>query len=134
MRSTSCSKDSSRLPAEPLACLAGIADAGCALGGTHTGLVHAQVALGVEIDAGEGGLGELGDGVRHAAGEHVVAGLLLLEHQPGAAHDVTGEGPVAHGVERAELELVLATERDRGGGARDRRVTKRSGRRSDSWL
>src|ERR1700733_13985958 len=107
------------LPAESLAGPSGIADARRALGGAYTGLVHAQVALGVEIEAGEGGVGELGDGVRDAAGEYVVAGMLLLEHQPGAAHDVTGEGPVAHGVERAEFELVLAPERDRGGGARD---------------
>ena len=50
--------------------------------------IHPQVALGVEVHAGERRPRQLGHGVRHAAGEHVVVGAILLEHQPGAAHDV----------------------------------------------
>ena len=59
--------------------------------------------------------GELGDRVRDAAGEDVIVGLILLQHQPGAAHRVSGERPVAHGLERADRQLLLQAEADRGG-------------------
>ena len=44
-----------------------------------------------QADVGEGLLGELEHRVADAAGEDVVAGLVLLEHQPRPEHDVAGE-------------------------------------------
>ena len=83
-------------------------------GGADQAGVDAEVALGVEIHAGERGVGQFGDGVADPAREHVVRGLILLEHQPCAADDVPGEGPVAHRLQRAERELILQAECDRG--------------------
>src|SRR4051812_10480828 len=54
-------------PPEPLARPARVAHARRALRGAHALPIDAQVALGLEVDARERGLGELGDGPWHAA-------------------------------------------------------------------
>ena len=59
---------------------------------------------------------QLADGVRLARRDHVVVGLVLLEHEPHRRHVVAGVAPVARGVEVAERDLVLQAELD----ARDR--------------
>jgi len=53
--------------------------------------------------------------VRLAAGDHVVVGLVLLEHQPHRLDVVLGVAPVAGRVEVAQLELGRQTVADRGG-------------------
>ena len=52
--------------------------------------------------------------MRLAGGDHVVVGLVLLEHQPHGLDVVLGVAPVALGVEVAERELVLQAELDGG--------------------
>ena len=44
----------------------------------------------------------------------VVAGLILLEHQPHRAHVVAGEAPVARGVQVAQAQLGRQAELDAG--------------------
>ena len=65
-----------------------------------------DVVLPVEADVAEGDLAELAHRVRLAGGDHVVVGLVLLEHQPHGLDVVAGEAPVALGVEVAEAQLV----------------------------
>ena len=62
----------------------------------------------------EGDLAELAHRVRRVGGDDVVAGLVLLEHQPHRLDVVAGEAPVALGVEVAEGQLRLVPELDLG--------------------
>ena len=55
---------------------------------------------------------ELADRVRLAGRDHVVVGLVLLQHEPHGLDVVAGEAPVARGLEVAERDRVLQTERD----------------------
>ena len=52
--------------------------------------------------------------MRLAGGDHVVVGLVLLEHQPHGADVFAGMTPVTLGVEVAEAELVGEAELDFG--------------------
>ena len=61
---------------------------------------------------------ELAHRVRLAGGDHVVVGLVGLEHPPHRVDVVGGVAPVALGVEVAEEELVLQAGLD----ARQRRA------------
>ena len=70
-------------------------------------------------DLGEGGLHELAHRVLRARGDHVVAGLLLLQHQVHGSHVVTGMAPVAPRVEVADPQRVLQAEGDARDGAGD---------------
>jgi hypothetical protein len=51
--------------------------------------------------------------------DHVVVGLVLLEHEPHHLDVLLGVAPVALGVEVAEVERVLEAHLDPGGGAGD---------------
>ena len=73
-----------------------------------------DVLLPVEPDVAEGELAELPHRVGLAGGDHVVVGLVLLEHQPHGLDVVAGEAPVALGVEVAEAQLVGQAELDAG--------------------
>ena len=77
-------------------------------------LVDDDVVLPVEADVGEGELAELAHRVGLAGADHVVVGLVLLEHQPHGLDVVAGEAPVALGVEVAEAQLVDLPELDLG--------------------
>ena len=78
-------------------------------------------ALPLEFDADivEGELGKLADAVLHARGNDVVLGLAGLEDEPHTLDVVLGVAPVAEGVEVAEVEFVLQTLGDAGGGEGD---------------
>ena len=69
-----------------------------------------------------------------AGREHVVVGLVLLQHQPHALDIVAGVAPVALGVEIAEIELLLQAEFDARHRARD--LARDEGLAADraSWL
>ena len=75
-------------------------------------------ALPLEFDADivEGELGKLADAMLHARGDDVVLGLAGLEDEPHTLDVVLGVAPVAEGVEVAEVEFVLQTLGDAGGG------------------
>ncbi len=73
----------------------------------------------VRPTCGEGQLDELAHGVGLAGRQHVVVGLVLLQHQPHALDVVARVAPVALGVEIAEIEALLQAELDRRDRARD---------------
>ena len=60
----------------------------------------------VEADVAERDLARVADRVRLAGRDHVVVGLVLLQHQPHRADVVAGEAPVALRVEVAEAQLA----------------------------
>ena len=118
--STSSWKRDRRLPAEPVAGLARVADEQVDLGGPHEARVLLDVPRPVvDADRAEGDVEQLADRVRLAGGQHVVVGLGLLQHPPHALDVVAREAPVALGVEVAHGDPVLQAERDRGDGHRD---------------
>ena len=67
----------------------------------------------------EGDADEFAHGVRLARSQHVVIGLLLLEHHPHAAHVVFGIAPIATGFEIAHPQLVGQAPDDAGHAHRD---------------
>ena len=73
----------------------------------------------IQIELFEHLLGELADRVGFAGGDHVVVGLLLLEHQPHRLDVVAGESPVALRFEVSEKKLLLEAQFDPGRGAGD---------------
>ena len=106
-----------RLPAQHGPGVRRVADRRRRLRRAHERRVDAHVVGRVQPDGAERGCDEVADGAPHAAGEHVVAGLVVLDRQQRAADDVLRGAPVAHGVHRAQRELLLEPERDRGGAA-----------------
>ena len=54
-----------------------------------------------------------------AAGEHVVVGRRLLQHQPHPLDIIARMSLVAPGIQVAEVKLLPQSDRDHGGGARD---------------
>ena len=72
----------------------------------------------VEADVAERCVAHVAHGVRLAGRDHVVARLALLQHPPHRL-DGIGRGPVAHRVEVAERDRVVAAGGDRRGGVRD---------------
>src|SRR6185312_32018 len=68
---------------------------------------------------GKGEFDELAYRMRLSGGEHIVVGLLLLQHQPHALDIVAGMAPVAPRVEIADIEAVLAPPGDRRDRAGD---------------
>ena len=54
--------------------------------------------------------------MRLSGGDHVVVGLVLLQHPPHRLDVVAGEAPVAAGLEVAQREALLQAERDPGDG------------------
>ena len=57
--------------------------------------------------------------LRDTGRDDVVAGLVVLEHEPHRTDVVARVAPVAARGEVAERELLLEAERDRSGGTRD---------------
>ena len=108
-----------RLPAELLLGLSGIADEEFHLGRTLVAGIVAHVFLPIEVQQAEGLLDELFDRVRLVGGDHVVVGLVLLEHDPHHLDVFFGVTPVAAGIEVAHVEAVLEAEFDASGGASD---------------
>ena len=91
---------------------------------------HALAApVDLAADLGEGQLDEVAHRMRLAGRQHVIVGLVLLQHPPHALDIVAGMAPVALGIEIAEIELLLRAELDRARRARViLRVTKVSPR------
>ena len=63
--------------------------------------------------------GELAHAVVFAGGNHKVVGCVLLQNQPHAFHIVGSVTPVAASVQIAQIEFVLASGGDGGGGKGD---------------
>jgi hypothetical protein len=82
-------------------------------------VVDADVALPVEVEVPERAPGEVADRVRRPRSDHVVARLVLLQHQPHRPHVVAGVSPVAARVQVAEHELLLEAKRDPRGAMGD---------------
>ena len=112
-----------------------VADQVLDLGRAQEARVDAHVLLGVEPDVREGDVDELAHRVRLAGGDHVVVGLVLLEHQPHRLDVVLGVAPVALGVEVAERAARPGSPSLMAAAAWvTLRVTNSSPRRSLSWL
>ena len=77
--------------------------------------VERDIPLVIKAHAGERDPAELRDGVGDAGGDHVVRRLRLLEHQPHCPHVVTGETPVALGIEVPHGQLRGEAEGDPSG-------------------
>src|SRR5918994_478912 len=101
-----------RLPAEHLAGLGRVADQQVDLGGPEELLVDHHVLLPVEAHPPERQLAELTHRVGLAGGDHVVVGLILLEHEPHRLDVVAGVAPVALGVDVPHAQLVGQPELD----------------------
>ncbi len=67
-----------------------------------------------DADIGEGPFDKGTNGGGDAGREHIVVGLVLLQHHPHRPDIFAGMAPVALGIEVAEIELVLPPERNRG--------------------
>src|SRR5918992_129559 len=96
-----------RLPSQLLAGFAGVADQVLDLRGTKEAGVDPDVLLRVEPDVVEGDLHKVANRVRLARGDHVVVGLVLLEHEPHGLDVVLGIAPISLGIKVAEGELLL---------------------------
>ena len=82
--------------------------------GARTRLSSTRMWLArVDAGGGERHVDELAHRAAHPAGQHVVAGLVLLDHQPRRRDDVARRRPVAHRVEVAEHQLVGEAQGDR---------------------
>ena len=90
--------------------------------GVHVA-AHLRDALALPLDAHSGhsgsGLDELAHGVSLSGGDHIVVGLVLLQHQPHAVGVVPGVAPVAARVHIAQRHTVLQTRLDPGQAQRD---------------
>ena len=73
------------------------------------------MSLVVQSDSGEGDPAQSRTEWVIARGDHIVRGLVLLEHQPHRPHVVARKSPVALGVEIAHRQLRRQPERDPGG-------------------
>src|SRR5918995_2601721 len=108
-----------RLPAEHLAGLGRVAHQQVDLGGPEEPLVDHHVLLPVEAHPTERQLAELTHRMGLAGGDHVVVGLILLEHEPHRLDVVAGVAPVALGVEVPHAQLVGQPELDASGAVGD---------------
>ena len=85
-------------------------------GAQELGVLADVVTPVVDPHLTEGPLDEFFDRVGLAGGDDVVAGFVLLQHQPHRLHIIPGVAPVALGVQVAEHHFVLQAEFDAGGG------------------
>ena len=109
-----------RRPAQPLARPRSVTDEIVQLClPAHERVVDPNVLLPVEPDPRERAGGEVADAVRHAARDHEVARLVLLDHRPHRAHVVARVAPVTPRVERAERHVRLEAEAHGRGRVRD---------------
>ena len=81
--------------------------------------VEAHVLVGIQAHVLEGDLHQPANAVGLARRDHVVLGLVALEHQPHGLDVVLRVAPVALGVEVAEGELLGQPELDGGGAVGD---------------
>ena len=100
---------SSRVSREPWS----IADQVFHFGRAQELRIDPDMVAGIEANMIEGDADELTDRVRLASRDHIVVGLVLLQHQPHGFDVVLGIAPVALGVEVAEGEFLLEAELDR---------------------
>ena len=96
-----------------------VADQGVDLGRAEVALVETHVVLPVQSGVRERDLEELTDREAHTGGEHVVVGLVRLQHPPHALDVLGGVAPVTHRVEVPHVEVLLLSGLDGGDGARD---------------
>ena len=108
-----------RHPSELLARLGGVADQVLDLSRAQEARIEAHVLVGIDPGVLEGDAHQVAHRVRGAGGDHIVLGLVLLEHQPHGLDVVPGIAPVALGVEVAERHLLGEAELDGGGGVGD---------------
>src|SRR5579859_7653598 len=108
-----------RLPAELLLRLRVVADEEVDLGRAEVAWIDLHVLVPVEACVTERLVEELAHRMRLPGGEHVVLGLVHLQHPPRAVHVVARVAPVALRVEIAETERVLLAADDRADRARD---------------
>ena len=125
-----------RLPAEVALGLGRVADQVVDLGRAHERGVDRDVLLEVaEAGLVEGDLAALAHRVRLAGRDHVVLGVVALEHQPHRFDVVLGVAPVAFGVEVAEAQLLRRSPCLIAAACQViLRVTNSSPRRGLSWL
>ena len=95
------------LPAEDALGLARVAHQEIHLGRTIELRVDDHVLLPIQPDVIERNLAKLPHGVRLAGGDHVVVGVILLEHQPHGVDVIGRIAPVAAGFQVAQAQLVL---------------------------
>ena len=81
--------------------------------------IEAHVLVGIDPGVLEGDAHQVAHRVRDAGGDHIVLGLVLLEHQPHGLDVVPGIAPVALGFEVSEGDLLGEAELDGGGGVGD---------------
>src|SRR3954454_15762607 len=104
----------SRLPAELVPRLRVVADQMLHLGWAQVARVDPNVLLWIQVHLVEGHVHQLAHAVRLPGGDHVVVGLVLLEHQPHGLYVVLRVAPVPFGVEVPERQLLLEAELDGG--------------------
>src|SRR5690606_27458491 len=107
------------LPAKGTLGLAGVTQQEIHLGRAQIARIELDVPLPVELHALEREIQEFPDRMSLARREHVVVALLLLEHLPHAVHVVASKAPIASRLEVAQKELVLQSQLDVCGRARD---------------
>lgn len=120
-------------PADIFPCLAWVPQEEINLGGPEIGRIRpdqhlpCSLVLAYLFDAfaepddfpaglRESELHEFPDGMALTCGEHIIAGLGLLEHHPHAFGIVAGVPPIALGLEIAKVEAVLQPVFDMGDG------------------
>ena len=82
------------------------------LGGPEEVLVDHDMIVPVEIDVFERQLQKFLYGMVFAGGDHVILGLVLLQHHPHRADVIAGEAPVAFGVQVAHMQFLHQAELD----------------------
>ena len=106
-------------PAEFLLGLGGVAEQDVDFGGAHVAWIDPDLVGVVEADMLEGEAAEVADAGGDAGCDHVVVGVLLLQHEVHGLDVVAGVAPVAGAVEVAEREVVGQAQLDAGGAVGD---------------
>ena len=96
-----------RLPAEHALGLGGIAEQQVHLGRAEELGVDDDMVLVLQVHAFERDAAHFAHRRSHAGGDHIVVGLVLLQHQPHRFDIVAGVSPVALGVDVAQPQLRL---------------------------
>src|SRR5829696_6965148 len=106
-------------PAQVFARLGGVRDQQVYLRRTHERRVLVDVVGRVEAEIGEGDVHEVPDRVVGRRADHIVLGLVALQHAPHRVDEIRSVAPVTAGVEVAERQLRRQAELDRGGPVGD---------------
>ncbi len=102
--------------------------------GTEESLIDLDVILPFQFQAIEHDLQNLLHRVSLAGRNHVVVGLVLLQHQPHRLDVIAGKSPVAARVQVPERKLPLDAQLDSGSAARNLARHEIFARLGDSWL